>query len=68
MDQRRNHREIRKYLETNENENNMLNSWDAAKVALKGKFTVLKHLGEKKDISNQQPNFKTSGTRKRVIN
>ena len=68
MNQRWNHREIRKYLETNENENNMLNSWDAAKVALKGKFTVLKHLRGKKDISNQQHNFKTSGTRMTVIN
>ena len=46
----------------------MLNSWDAAKVALKGKFTILKHLAEKKDISNEHPNFKTSGTRKRGIN
>ena len=34
--------EIKKYLETNENENTTIqNLWDATKAVLRGKFTVL---------------------------
>ena len=34
--------EIKKYLETNENENTMIqNLWDAAKAVLRGKFIVI---------------------------
>ena len=34
--------EIKKYLETNENENIMIqNLWDAAKAVLRGKFIVI---------------------------
>ena len=34
--------EIRKYLETNDNENMMIqNLWDAAKAVLRGKFTAI---------------------------
>ena len=34
--------EIKKYLETNDNENTMIqNLWDAAKAALRGKFTAI---------------------------
>ena len=47
--------EIKKYLETNDNENTMnQNLWDAAKAVLRGKFIVIqptsrnkKHLKEK---------------------
>ena len=31
-------REIKKFLETNDNENTNQNLWDAAKVVLRGKF------------------------------
>ena len=34
--------EIKKYLETNENENTMIqNLWDTAKAVLRGKFTLI---------------------------
>ena len=34
--------EIKKYLETNDNENTMIQSlWDAAKAVLRGKFTAI---------------------------
>ena len=34
--------EIKKYLETNENENTMIqNLWDAAKAVLRGKFIAI---------------------------
>ena len=32
--------EIKKYLETNDNENTTQNLWDAAKAVLRGKFIV----------------------------
>ena len=36
-------KEIKKYLETNDNENTMIqNLWDAAKAVLRGKFTAIK--------------------------
>ena len=35
--------EIKKYLETNDNENTMIqNLWDAAKAVLRGKFIAIK--------------------------
>ena len=38
-------KEIRKYFEMNENKNTTYqNLWDAAKVVLRGKFTVVKWL------------------------
>ena len=37
--------EIKKYLETNDNENMMIqNLWDAAKAVLRGKFTAQSYL------------------------
>jgi len=33
--------EIKKYLETNDNENTTQNLWDAAKAVLRGKFIVM---------------------------
>ena len=48
--------EIKKYLETNDNENMMIqNLWDAAKAVLRGKFiTIQGHLNkqEKDQINN----------------
>ena len=42
MGQRRNPRERRKYLLTNENKNTTYeNLWDSGKAVLRGKFTVL---------------------------
>ena len=34
-------REIKKFLETNDNENTTQNLWDAAKATLRGKFIVI---------------------------
>ena len=34
-------REIKKFLETNDNENTTQNLWDAAKAVLRGKFIVM---------------------------
>ena len=34
-------REIKKILETNDNENTTQNLWDAAKAVLRGKFTAI---------------------------
>ena len=34
-------REIKKFLETNDNENTTQNLWDAAKTVLRGKFIVI---------------------------
>ena len=51
-------KEIRKYLETNENEKTTYqNLWDATKTALKGKFSAITAYIKKEEISNQQPNF-----------
>ena len=48
--------EIKKYLETNDNENTMIqNLWDAAKAVLRGKFIAIQfHLKkqEKSPINN----------------
>ena len=40
--------EIKKYLETNENENMIQNQWFAAKAVLRGKFTSLPQETRKK--------------------
>ena len=44
--------EIKKYLETNDNENTMIqNLWDAAKAALRGKFIAIQaHLKKQKKL------------------
>ena len=34
-------REIKKFLETNDNENTTQNLWDAAKAVLRGKLTAI---------------------------
>ena len=42
-------RAIKKFLETNDNENTTQNLWDAAKAGLRGKFTAIQsHLRKQK--------------------
>ena len=48
-------KEIKKYLETSDNEDiTTQNLWDAAKAVLRGKLIGLPH--KRRKISNQQPN------------
>ena len=51
--------EIKKYLETNDNENRTTQSlWDAAKAVLRGKFiTIQSYLKKQENLSNKQPNL-----------
>ena len=64
--------EIKKYLETNDNENTMIqNLWDAAKAVLRGKFIAIQAYLKKQEtsnISNKQSNLTPKGTRERRIN
>ena len=58
--------EIKRYLETNNNENTMiLNLWDAAKAVLRGKFIAVKSYLKIQEILNKQPNFTSKATRAR---
>ena len=61
--------EIKKYLETNDNENRTTqNLWDAAKAVLKTEFysnTILPQ--ETRNISNKQPNLTPKAIRERRI-
>ena len=62
-------REIKKFLETNDNENITTQSlWNAAKAVLRGKFIYSNRIlpQEMRKASNRQPNFtpKTTGKRK----
>ena len=61
--------EIKKYLETNDNENTMIqNLWDAAKAVLRGKFiTIQAYLKNKKNL-NKQSNVTPKGSRERRTN
>ena len=60
-------KEIKKYLETNDNENTMIqNLWDAAKAVLRGKFIDCSLTSGK--ISNKQPNLTHKATRERRMN
>ena len=55
--------EIKKFLETNDNENTMTqNLWDAAKEVLRGKFIRPQ---EKRNISDKQPNLIPKAIRER---
>ena len=54
--------EIKKYLETNDNKNTMIqNLWDAVKAVLRGKFIVIQthhRKQEKSQINNQTLHLK----------
>ena len=60
-------REIKKFLETNDNEITTTQYlWDAAKAVLRGKFIAIQsYLKKTRKTSNRQPNFtpKTTGKR-----
>ena len=59
--------EVKKYLETNDNENTTnQNLWNAAKVFLRQKFiAVQSYLKKKRNISNKQPNLTPKAIRER---
>ena len=42
-------REIKKFLETNDNESTTQNLWDAAKAVLRGKFTAIQSYFKKQE-------------------
>ena len=55
--------EIKKYLETNDNENTMIqNLQDGAKADLRGKFIAIQ---ETRNISNKQPNLTPKAIKER---
>ena len=59
--------EIKKFLETNENEHTTVqNLWDTVKAVLTGKFIAIQAYLRKRNISNKQPNptsTRTGGTK-----
>ena len=59
--------EIKKYLETNDNENTMTqNPWDAAKAVLRRQFIAIQfYLKKQEKISNKQPNLTPKTIRER---
>ena len=58
--------EIKKYLETNDSENTMIqNLQDAAKAVLRGKFIVVQSYLKIQEILNKQSNFTSKATRAR---
>ena len=61
---------MKKFLETNDNENTTIqNLWDAAKAILREKFiAVQSYLKKTRKTSNRQPNFTPKTTGKRTIN
>ena len=63
-------KEIKKYLETNDNENTTIqNLWDATKAVLRGKLIVIQAFLKKEEkISNQQLNLPPKRIRKRRRN
>ena len=60
--------EIKRYLETNENEDTTIqNLWDSGKAILRGKFIVLQaYLKKTRKSSNKKINFTLEGTWKRT--
>ena len=59
-------REIKKFLETNDNENRTTqNPWDAAKAVLRGKFTAIQSYLKKQEKPDRQPNFTPKTTENR---
>ena len=61
--------EIKKYLETNDNENTMIqNLWDTAKAVLRGKFIAIQAYLKKQEKSQVQSNLTPKGSRERRKN
>ena len=62
--------EIKKYLETNDNENLMIqNTWDAAKALLRGKFIAIQSYLKKQEKSQiKKSNLTPKGNRERRTN
>ena len=62
--------EIKKYLETNDNENTTIqNLWDTAKAVLRWKFIAIQsYLKKTRKISNKQSIFTLKATRERRTN
>ena len=61
--------EIKKYLETNDNENTMIqNLKDAAKAVLRGKFIAIKSYLKKQENFIQTSKLTSKGTRERRTN
>ena len=63
-------REIKKFPETNDNENTTTqNLWEAAKAVLRGKFIAIQsYLTKQEKTSNRQPSFMPKTTGKRRTN
>ena len=57
--------EIKKCLETNDDENTTQNLWDAAKAVLRGHLWQYNPTLRNKKTSNRQPNFTPKATGKR---
>ena len=59
--------EIKRYLETNENEDTTIqNLWDTGRAILRGKFIALQsYVKKQKKSPNKQSNFTLKGTWKR---
>ena len=59
-------REIKKFLEINDNENTTQNLWDAGKAVLRGKFIAIQSYLKKEEKRQIQCNFtpKTNGKRR----
>ena len=56
--------EIKKFLETSENEHTTVqNLWDTAKAVLRGKLIVIQAYLKKRNSSNKQSNTKFTRTR-----
>ena len=65
MDEQRNQRRNKKYLEKSKSGNTTYqNLLDAAKAVLRGQFTVMEAYVKNKQISNKQSNFIPQGIRK----
>ena len=74
-------REIKKFLETNDNENTTQNLWDAAKTVLRGKFIAIQSYVKKqekhridnltlhlKQLEKEEQKYHKISRRKEVIN
>lgn len=60
-------REIKKYLETNENENTAYqNLWDTTKTVLRGEFSDTCLSQETRKISNKEPNLHLNELKKEL--